>query len=103
MNPREPGQNRSSRQEEAGNDIIVQIDFSYGNNISVIHLFDSEIQPQVSSGARNISLRPTLDYELNEKITIRLYGEYNRTVPWTSNSYPITRFKTGTTVRYKLD
>src|SRR5690606_779064 len=99
----EPGTNRSSREEEAGNDIILQIDFSIGNNISVIHLFDSEIQPQVSSGARNISLRTTIDYELNEKITIRLYGEYDRTVPWTSNSYPITRFKTGTTIRYQLD
>ncbi len=99
----QPGQNRSSRDAEAGNDIIVQVDFSYGNNISVIHLFDSEIQPQVSSGARNISMRPTVDYELNDKMTIRLYGEYNRTVPWTSNSYPITRFKTGTTIRYKLD
>ncbi len=99
----EPGTNRSSREEEAGNDIILQVDFSIGNNISVIHLFDSEIQPQVSSGARNISLRPTIDYELNEKITIRLYGEYDRTVPWTSNSYPITRFKTGTTIRYQLD
>ena len=100
---RDPGVNRSDRQEQAGNDVIVQVDFSLGNNISVIHLFDSEIQPQVSSGARNISLRPTVDYELSEKMTIRLYGEYNRTIPWTSNSYPITRFKTGTTIRYKLD
>ncbi|HLT94552.1 MAG TPA: hypothetical protein VKZ56_08325, partial [Membranihabitans sp.] len=99
----EPGANRSSRQDEAGNDIVLQVSFSLGNNISVIHLFDSEIQPQVSAGARNISLRPTVDYELNEKITIRLYGEYDRTVPWTSNSYPITRFKTGTTIRYQLD
>ena len=99
----EPGANRSSRQDQAGNDIILRVDFSIGNNISVIHLFDSEIQPQVSSGARNVTLRPTIDYELNEKITIRLYGEYDRTVPWTSNSYPITRFKTGTTVRYQLD
>lgn len=83
--------------------MILQINFSYGNNMSVIHLFDSDVQPQVSSGAKTISLMPTVDYELNEKLTIRLYGEYNRTEPWTSNSYPITRFKTGTTIRYKLD
>ncbi|WP_236980870.1 cell surface protein SprA [Membranihabitans maritimus] len=95
--------NRSNRETEAGNDIILQVDFSFGNNISVIHLFDSEIQPQVSSGARNIRLSPTIDYELNDQLTIRLYGEYDRTIPWTSNSYPITRFKTGTTIRYKLN
>lgn len=100
---RDPGTNRSSRDAEAGNDIILRADFSFGNNISIIHIFDSQIQPQVSSGAKTVSMRPTIDYELNEKLTIRLYGEYNRTVPWTSNSYPITRFKTGTTIRYKLD
>lgn len=94
---------RSERTTRAGNDMILQINFSYGNNMSVIHLFDSDVQPQVSSGAKTISLMPTVDYELNEKLTIRLYGEYNRTEPWTSNSYPITRFKTGTTIRYKLD
>src|SRR5690606_41387202 len=99
----QPGTNRRSRENEAGQAIVVQVDFSIGNNISVINLFDSEVQQQVSSGARTISLSPTIDYELNEKITIRLYGEYNRTIPWTSNSYPITRFKTGTTIRYQLD
>lgn len=100
---REPQSGRSERSEEAGNDILLQMDFSIGDNLSIIHLFDSDVQPQVSSGARTISFRPTVDYELSDKMTIRLYGEYNKTVPWTSNSYPITRFRTGTTIRYKLD
>src|SRR5690606_10113177 len=39
----EPGTNRSSRENEAGQDIVLQVDFSIGNNISVIHLFDSEV------------------------------------------------------------
>ncbi|GAA5224855.1 T9SS outer membrane translocon Sov/SprA [Membranihabitans marinus] len=97
------GDNASKRETEAGNDILVKVDFSYGNTISVIHLFDSEVQPQVSSGSKNISLRPTVDYQLSDKLTIRLYGEYDKTIPYTSNSYPITRFKAGTTVRYKLN
>jgi hypothetical protein len=44
-----------------------------------------------------------VDYTLNRRLKLRLFTDYRKTVPKTSQSFPITTVNAGITVQFTLN
>ena len=60
-------------------------------------------QTEVSSGAKNITLRPSVDYVLNQKFNIRLFYDSNITKPYTSQTFNTSFSNFGFSLRFTLN
>jgi cell surface protein SprA len=61
----------------------------------------AEAQP--SRGSTTISINPSIDYQLNRRLALRLFTDYRRTIPKTSQSFPLTTINGGITIQFKLN
>lgn len=68
------------------NDVNFKIDFSLQDNKTLIYQADVA-QAQISSGAQNITVRPTIDYVINQRFNLSLFYDSNITRPYTSQTF----------------
>jgi cell surface protein SprA len=68
------------------NDVNFKIDFSLQDNKTLIYQADVQAA-QVSSGAQNITVRPTIDYVINQRFNLSLFYDSNITRPYTSQTF----------------
>ncbi|MDB5140639.1 MAG: cell surface protein SprA [Mucilaginibacter sp.] len=68
------------------NDVNFKIDFSLQDNKTLIYQAD-QLAAQVSSGAQNITVRPTVDYVINQRFNLSLFYDSNITRPYTSQTF----------------
>jgi cell surface protein SprA len=87
---------------QKGNDMEIKFDFSFGDNVSLIHKFDTELDPQASRGNKQIRISPSVEYAISETLSLRFFFDYNKTIPYTSRSYPITNINSGVTIQFAL-
>jgi len=85
------------------NDLTFKFDFEVRDDITIAHILDSPNEAQPTRGARTISLNPQVEYALNKRLKLRLFADYRKTVPKTSQSFPITTLNTGVTVQFSLN
>ncbi|MDX1911895.1 MAG: cell surface protein SprA [Saprospiraceae bacterium] len=85
------------------NDLNFKFDFEVRDDITIAHILDSPNQAQPTRGARTVSLNPQVEYALNKRLKLRLFCDYRKTVPKTSQSFPITTLNTGITVQFSLN
>ncbi len=83
------------------NDLNFKFDFSFRDDITYKHILDQNIT-EPTRGLKSIRISPSIDYAINEQLTLRWFVDYNRTVPATSQSFPITNIQGGLTVRFTL-
>jgi cell surface protein SprA len=67
-------------------DVNFKIDFSLQDNRTIIYQADVQ-QAQVSSGAQNITIRPSIDYIINQRFNLNLFYDSNITRPFTSQTF----------------
>ena len=96
-------QNPGRQKKVNGNEMEIRFDFSFSDNESLIHRFDTEIDPQASRGTKQVRISPAVDYDVNDNLTLTFFLDYNRTEPKTSRSFPITNINSGVTVRFSLE
>ena len=96
--PSRPGQNNAGA---GGNDLDIKFDFSFRDDLTVNHLLDQE-NSQVTRGLTTIRISPSVNYQVNSRLTLRLFFDQSRTIPKTSASFPITNTQAGVTVRFSL-
>ena len=77
-------------------------DFSFRDDITLQHRTDQNIT-EPTRGSRTVSISPSVDYDVNDKLNVRLFFDYNKTVPKTSAAFPITNTQGGVTVRFMLN
>ena len=82
------------------NDLVFKFDFEVRDDITIAHILDSPNAAQPTRGARTISINPQVEYALNKRLKLRLFADYRKTVPKTSQSFPITTLNTGVTVQF---
>ncbi|MDH3648950.1 MAG: cell surface protein SprA [Saprospiraceae bacterium] len=99
QDPNAPGGTDKARK---GNDMEINFDFSFSDNVSLIHKFDTDLEAQASRGTKQLRISPSIDYDVTESLTLRFFFDYNKTTPYTSRSYPITNINSGITVRFTL-
>jgi len=96
-NPNDP------TQQDRTKDLNIQIDFSFGDDRTLVHLIDQDGAPQDTRGARRITFSPSAEYDLNDQLSLRFFLDYNRSVPYVSNAFPITNWRSGINVRFRLN
>ncbi|WP_443944952.1 cell surface protein SprA [Pedobacter sp. AW1-32] len=84
------------------NNMDFKLDVAVRDNKTVIYRADVE-SAEVSSGAKNITLRPSVDYALNQKFNIKLYYDSNITKPYTSQSFNTSYSNFGFSLRFTLN
>ncbi len=90
-------------EKEQGHALNFKFDFSYRDDITVNHfLSESDQEPIPTRGARTIRISPSVDYDINKRLNVRLFYDYSKTNPKTSASFPITTTQAGVTIRFSL-
>jgi cell surface protein SprA len=57
-------------------------------------------QDIVTRGQKVITISPSINYVISEKLTLRLFYDRRQNIPYVSNSYPITTTRAGITLRF---
>lgn len=89
------------RAVKMNNDLNFKLDFAINDRKTLINRADVE-DPEVSSGAKNITYRPSVDYVLNQRLNIRIFYDGNITKPYTSQSFNTAFSNFGATLRFTI-
>ncbi|TKC04162.1 cell surface protein SprA [Pedobacter frigoris] len=84
------------------NNMDFKLDVAVRDNKTVIYRADIS-EAEVSSGAKNITLRPSVDYILNQRFNIRLFYDSNVTKPYTSQTFNTSFSNFGFSLRITLN
>ena len=84
------------------NNMDFNLDVSVRDNKTVIYRADIT-EAEVSSGAKNITLRPSIDYVLNQRFNVKLFYDSNITKPYTSQSFNTSFSNFGFSLRMSLN
>jgi cell surface protein SprA len=68
------------------NDVNFKVDFALRDNKTLIYRADVQAA-EVSSGAKNITIRPSIDYVINQRFNLNLFYDSNITRPYTSQTF----------------
>ena len=90
------------KQLKMDNNMDFKLDIAIRDNKTVIYRADIA-EAEVSSGARNIALRPSVDYVLNQRFNIRLFYDSNITRPYTSQTFNTAFTNFGFSLRITLN
>ena len=82
-------------------DLSIKADFSIARNMTVLRELDQTIN-QISTGQQVISINFTIDYNLNQRFTLRFYFDKIINSPYVSNQYYTSNTKGGLTLRFNL-
>jgi len=83
------------------NDVTFRMDYSLRDDATA----NSKLDQKTSfgtAGQKVIRIAPSIDYVVNNRVSIKLYFEQNRSIPKISNSFPITNTRGGVQVRISL-
>lgn len=84
------------------NNMDFKLDVAIRDNKTVIYRADVT-EAEVSSGAKNITLRPTVDYMLNQRFNLKLFYDSNLNKPYTSQSFNTSFSNFGFSLRITLN
>ncbi|MGF1924094.1 MAG: hypothetical protein ACQUHE_07930, partial [Bacteroidia bacterium] len=84
------------------NNMDFNLDVSVRDNKTVIYRADVT-EAEVSSGSKNITLRPSVDYVLNQRFNLKLFYDSNITKPYTSQSFNTSFSNFGFSLRVTLN
>jgi len=83
------------------NDITFKLDFSIRDDATANSKLDAG-QAFGTSGQKVIRIAPSIDYILNNRVSLKFYFEQNRNIPKISNAFPITNTRGGLQVNISL-
>jgi cell surface protein SprA len=83
------------------NDITFRFDFSLRDDATSNSKLDQG-QSFGTAGQKVVRFAPSIDYVLNNRVSLKLYFEQNKNIPKVSNAFPITNTRGGLQVRISL-
>lgn len=83
------------------NDVTFRMDFSLRDDATANSKLDQGTAFG-TGGQKVIRIAPSIDYVLNNKVSMKLYFEQNRNIPKISSAFPITNTRGGLQVRISL-
>ena len=89
------------RQRDLKNDLDIRCDLSWRDQTTVNYKLDQDFG-EPTSGTETLSIRPTVDYVLNNRLNMRLFYDLSKTTPKVSSSFPITNTRAGLNLRFSL-
>ena len=86
-----------------GSNLKFQFDFSFRDDVTFVQIMDENLpDPQPTRGTETLRISPSIDYNINEQVTLRFFIDYSKTDPRVSSQFPITTTQGGLTVRFTL-
>jgi cell surface protein SprA len=79
------------------------LNVGFSDNVTFVHRLDFGGTPDRSRGLKAITVSPSVDYILNENLTLRAFIDYNATRPYISTNPPVTNIEGGITMRMTLN
>lgn len=92
-----PGANSKKLQ----NDLNVRLDLSM-RDVATSNSRLDQANAYGTGGQKEISIQPSIDYVLNNRINIKLFFDQRKVIPYISTSAPITNTRAGVNVRISL-
>ncbi len=83
------------------NEINFRLDFKIRDNVTANSRLDQD-NNFATGGSKEITISPTIDYFLSNRVNVKLYFDQRRVKPYISSSAPITNTRAGVQVRISL-
>ncbi len=99
--PKPPGQGSPPSSASLQNDLTLRLDFSIRDDATSSSYLDQN-SSLPTGGQRVITISPSLDYVLSNRINLKLYFDQRRTTPKISTTPPIVTTKAGIQIRISL-
>lgn len=91
----------NGQQKNTQNDLNVRFDLNIRDNTNILRDLDgAEAQP--SGGGRNVSIKPSIDYVLNDRVNIRFFYDYLLNTPFISTTFPNRQTSGGLVIRFTI-
>jgi cell surface protein SprA len=105
--PNQQNQGRNNRRGGGGRglqgqDLDINFDMSIRDDISFAHRLDEGIQ-EPTRGTYAFSISPSAEYAISQRLSLRLFFDYRRTVPAIGPAAPRTDASGGIIVRFQLN
>lgn len=81
------------------NDLNIKVDVSVRDDRTSNNYLAQDLEV-VTRGQKVITISPSANYVVNDKLTIRLFFDRRRSIPYVTSSYPITTTRAGITFRF---
>lgn len=89
------------KKQQLKSDLTLKMDFGIRDNKTVLRRLDVA-QNQISTGYRQISIKTTADYVINQKLNIRVFFDKTITDPFISTQFYTSQTNGGVTLRFTL-
>ncbi|MEO6490440.1 MAG: cell surface protein SprA, partial [Ferruginibacter sp.] len=83
------------------NEINFRIDYRIRDNVTANSRLDQD-NNFATGGSKEVTISPTIDYFLNNRINIKLYYDRRKVTPYISSSAPTTNTRAGVQIRISL-
>jgi len=83
-------------------DLTFKFDFSYRDDVTVNYILDADIS-EPTRGLSSLRISPSIDYDINKNLNLRMFFDYSFTNPKISSSFPITSSQGGIAVQFTLN
>jgi cell surface protein SprA len=83
------------------NDLTFKFDMNWRDDLVTNYRLDQDLA-EPTGGTRAITVNPTIDYVVNNRLNVQLFFNRTRNVPKISNSFPVTNTDAGIKVRFTL-
>jgi cell surface protein SprA len=83
------------------NDLNMRLDFNIRMNRGVVHRMDQDVS-EIINGARVMSIKPSVEYILNQRFQVRVFYDRLVTKPFISTSFPTAITSLGFSLRINI-
>jgi cell surface protein SprA len=83
------------------NEINFRLDFRIRDNVTANSRLDQD-NNFATAGSKEVTITPTIDYFLNNRVNLKLYFDQRRVTPYISSSAPTINTRAGVQVRISL-
>ncbi len=87
--------------KKLSNDLNFRLDMSYRDDKTVNNRLDADLVIP-TSGRKMITLSPSVDYVVNNRVNLHFFYNKRSTIPFISTSYPLSNTEAGVTFRFIL-
>ena len=84
-------------------DLRMNLSYSLRDDLSQVYDLMTGVDAQADRGSKTVTLNPTVEYDVNNNLTLRFYFDYSKIVPKTTLSFPVTTIRSGVTFRFNIN
>jgi cell surface protein SprA len=93
--------NANTSKSKLENEINFKLDIRIRDNVTSNSRLDQD-NSFATLGSKEISINPTIDYYLNNRVQVKFYFDQRRVIPYISSSAPITNTRAGVQINVSL-